>query len=257
MLVDLWSTCRVVIASAASAVVSTSTILSYIHREHLFSYDVLRETEFKHTLYPRALDAQFLNNTTNICTDKDDGDSDFTHVSANATINTTGMCAADTTTTMTPNMSTTSTCYTYCVGDWSMLLTVLTAVMFLAIIHNIIECYNFVAAWNLILEARRVDLAQAYNCRQRARTVQDVLSTHVHVDKMNHFTSCPICLEDFYEQDLVTTCDEGCGNYFHKECLFNWLEYNNTCACCRRDLISPKTKGWVAGFCSFLVGSPC
>jgi hypothetical protein len=252
MLVDLMSTCRLVVASAASAVVSTSSILSLVlmNREHLCSYDLLRESELKHYLCPQAQDTQFYNTTNCSSVDDDDGDSELsTNCSTAAGID--SICSADT---MTP-ISSTYCCYD--VGDWSMWFTVLTAVLFLAVIHNIIAFYNFVAAWNLILEARRVDLAQAYICRQRRRTVQDVIATHVHVDKMNEHTSCPICLEDFYEQDLVTNCDEGCGNYFHKECLFNWLEYNNTCACCRKDLIVPKSKGWISSFCSFVVGIPC
>jgi hypothetical protein len=247
MIADIMSTCRVVVASAAAAVVSTSSILNVLNREHPFSYDLLWETEYKHYLFPQAHDAQFYN-TTHPCinsTDEDDGDCENSTAA--------GICSADTI--LTP-ISSTTCCY-YDLGDWSIEFTVLSAVIFLAVIHNIIACYNFIAAWNLILEARRVDLAQAYMCRQRRRTVQDVLATHVHVDKMNEHTTCPICLEDFYEQDLVTNCDEGCGNYFHKECLFNWLEYNNTCACCRKDLISPKSKGWIASFCSFVVGSPC
>jgi hypothetical protein len=252
MLADLLSTCQVALASAASAIVSTSTIL--MKREH-FSYDLLWETEFIHYLYPKdafSITAHFYNTTTAACTiDEDDVDSEgFTDASTNSAA--TEICSADTT--MTPS---TTTCYEYCVSDWSLFFTLLIAVLFLAVIHNIIALYNFVAAWNLILEARRVDLAAAYNCRQRRRNVQDVLSTHVHVDKMHEHLSCPICLEDFYEQEYVTSCDEGCGNYFHKECLFNWLEYHNTCACCRKDLISPKPHGWMASIFFFLVGSPC
>jgi hypothetical protein len=254
MLVDLMSTCRVVVASAASAVVSASSILNLLNQEqdneHPFSHDLL---EYKHYLFPQATHDTSTNNPC--CIHSTDEADDAGGGECETNITDAGICsAADTI--MTP-ISSTSTYCLYDTGDWSVLFTVLSAVMFLAVIHNIIACYNFIAAWNLILEARRVDLAQAYICRQRRRTVQDVIATHVHVDKMNEHTSCPICLEDFYEQDLVTNCDEGCGNYFHKECLFNWLEYNNTCACCRKDLISPKSKGWIASFCSFVVGSPC
>ena len=278
MLVDLMSACRVVVASAASAVVSTSAILSLVwmwismnanDRQHFCSYDVMRESELKQYLCPlQAPDTHFYNATTcstNPCLSVDEDDaaggdsSEFSSSNSTATgMDSICAAAADATaSTTTAFMTPISSTVCYCAGDWSVWFTVLTAVLFLAIVHNIIACYNFVAAWNLILEARRVDLAQAYVCRNRRRTVQDVLATHVHVDKMNEHTSCPICLEDFYEQDLVTNCDEGCGNYFHKECLFNWLEYNNTCACCRKDLIVPESKGWISSFCSFVVGSPC
>jgi hypothetical protein len=232
MIVDnLMSTYRVV-ATFTTPAVSTVLILplSYLYLD----------------LPPIHLDA--FKKCHSKATEEDDGDSEFIYTSTDTTI-TSIIRTAVADTTMTKFSST-----------WSIVLTVVTVAMSVALIHNLIEFYNFVAAWNLISEVRRVDLAQVYNrrLRQRRRTYQDVLLAHVHVDKMKEHYSCPICLEDFFEQDLVTACDEGCGNYFHKECLFNWLDYSNSCCCCRRDLISPKPKGWTSSFLTFVgVGSFC
>lgn len=45
-----------------------------------------------------------------------------------------------------------------------------------------------------------------------------------------HFNDdCPICLSDS-KTDLIRT---ECGHFFHKKCLQNWLETNNTCPVCR------------------------
>jgi hypothetical protein len=257
MLVDLLPAGGLVLAAAISAVVSTTSTILMKNREHLFfSYDL----KFTHYQYPQdasCITAHFYNTTYPYTTDEvdevDDGGNASEFIPSSENTASSEICSADTT--MTPSTTDAASCWQ--VSDWSIFFTVISAVLFLTVFHYIIALYNFVAAWNLILEARRVDLAAAYNCRQRRRNVQDVLSTHVHVDKMNAHTSCPICLEDFYEQDLVTACDEGCGNYFHKECLFNWLEYHNTCACCRKDLISPKPHGWMTSIFFFLVGSPC
>jgi hypothetical protein len=127
----------------------------------------------------------------------------------------------------------------------------------LTVIHNLIAFYKFVAAWNLIARARRVDLARAYHTKQRRRTVRDCRQTQVHVDSMGcSHMHCPICLEDFYEQEPVTACDDGCQNWFHKECLFDWLEYSNNCPCCRKDLITTRPKGWVSAALA-LLWTPC
>lgn len=62
--------------------------------------------------------------------------------------------------------------------------------------------------------------------------------------------SCPICLNDFNEEEKVTACEEsspataggGCGTYFHNDCLVEWLNrYSDSCPCCRKDLVSPSS----------------
>jgi len=64
----------------------------------------------------------------------------------------------------------------------------------------------------------------------------DVFLTKVYVNK--DFTECSICLEDFHEEDdniykINCPCTE---QFFHKECIANWLEKNCSCPICRKVL---------------------
>ena len=45
---------------------------------------------------------------------------------------------------------------------------------------------------------------------------------------------CPICYCDYKNNDLITDLP-NCGHTFHSECLFKWLETNETCPMCRSD----------------------
>ena len=47
--------------------------------------------------------------------------------------------------------------------------------------------------------------------------------------------ACPICI-DSYDDDpnaIFVGLVKKCGHYFHFECLWNWLELNQTCPICR------------------------
>ena len=121
---------------------------------------------------------------------------------------------------------------------------IVAAILFyfsLSLLYNLIAWYKFVAAWNLILRARRMDMAHAR--RQKSYQQQLLQKTMVHVQCMssnNHNNmSCPICLTDFFEQELVSACDDGCGSWFHRECLFEWLSRSDSCPCCRKDMKPP------------------
>lgn len=109
-----------------------------------------------------------------------------------------------------------------------------TTMMAFGVLYNVMCWYKFHNAWTLISQARHVD-----NSRRRRRlTAQQLETSRIHVDSMCQHMSCPICLVDFYEQDLVTPCDDsGCGNWFHRECLFRWLEESDACPCCRKDML--------------------
>ena len=113
---------------------------------------------------------------------------------------------------------------------------ILTAILFYAAIcvaSAALAWYRFVIAWNLITRAQAgKDDNQPIS--RRKRTLREFLQTHVHVKDMNHHMSCPICLMDFYENEHVTSCEQGCGTWFHKSCLLDWLDrYNDSCPCCR------------------------
>jgi Ring finger domain len=51
-------------------------------------------------------------------------------------------------------------------------------------------------------------------------------------------TCCPVCLEEFYEMDRVSSCEDGCGAWFHRACLTEWLDRSDSCPCCRRDMVT-------------------
>lgn len=42
--------------------------------------------------------------------------------------------------------------------------------------------------------------------------------------------SCPVCLEDFQDKDVLAIC--ACGHVFHKKCLKKWLMVKPTCPMC-------------------------
>ncbi|CAM9369231.1 unnamed protein product [Ectocarpus sp. 8 AP-2014] len=46
--------------------------------------------------------------------------------------------------------------------------------------------------------------------------------------------ACPVCLEAFQAQDVVTLVT--CGHAFHWSCIERWLERSARCPCCRQDL---------------------
>lgn len=47
---------------------------------------------------------------------------------------------------------------------------------------------------------------------------------------------CPICMVDFKETDEITPlpCDEK--HYFHRDCIKSWLEKNNICPLCKKEI---------------------
>lgn len=127
-----------------------------------------------------------------------------------------------------------------------------TAVL-LCMVYHVVSWYKFLAAWNIISRARQLDLSIS---RRRWRlSYRQLQQTQIHFTCMSdqHMT-CPICLTDFYEQELVTACEEGCGHWFHRECLFRWLDHSEACPCCRKDLLTPHTRGWMEELLAGLVG---
>jgi hypothetical protein len=47
---------------------------------------------------------------------------------------------------------------------------------------------------------------------------------------------CPVCLDDVTEEDIYKTI---CSHKFHKKCLIEWIKDNDTCPCCRKEIITP------------------
>ncbi len=56
-------------------------------------------------------------------------------------------------------------------------------------------------------------------------------------------TACPISLEDFEDQHMVTII-RHCGHTFHTEPLMNWFRTNSRCPVCRHDLRETTASPW-------------
>jgi hypothetical protein len=143
--------------------------------------------------------------------------------------------------------------YEYILSSLSAVVFLIAATFFISsavyVTYNLIAWYKFLAAWNLISRANRMDTAIAR--RRRRLSYRQMAKSHVHVECMKQ-TSCSICLDDFFEQDLVTPCDDGCENWFHRKCLFKWLDQSDSCPCCRKDMLTPHRRGWMAEIAAFL-----
>jgi Ring finger domain len=62
-------------------------------------------------------------------------------------------------------------------------------------------------------------------------------STEIVPPQFINDSTCPVCLTPFLSQELITSCEEGCLAWFHRDCLFEWLEHSDYCPCCRQDLL--------------------
>lgn len=147
----------------------------------------------------------------------------------------------------------------YLFKEWTsstgLLFSVLLLYIGLATITNIVVLYKFIATWNQITvslrEQNRVCAKYANLPATRRQTCQEALKPSRY-NGLECITSaaatCPICLLDLQNQDFVVSCDVGCGTTFHKNCIYNWLEFkgNNdsvasenhtSCPCCRKEMI--------------------
>ena len=51
------------------------------------------------------------------------------------------------------------------------------------------------------------------------------------IEKYKHKYECSICMEDLSKETLKVV---KCGHFFHKDCIKQWLNNNNTCPLCRK-----------------------
>ena len=49
--------------------------------------------------------------------------------------------------------------------------------------------------------------------------------------------TCAICLDEFFVGELINDSRE-CQHFFHKDCLFGWLDQHDVCPCCRRIMVT-------------------
>jgi Ring finger domain len=173
----------------------------------------------------------------------------------------------------------------YLFKEWTsstgLLCSILLMYIGLVTITNVIVVYKFIATWNQITvslrEQNRVCTKYANVPSTRRQTCHEALKpSRYNCDECDTLAPCPICLLDVQNQDIVVSCEEGCGTKYHKNCLYNWLDFkgNNdeligdnhtSCPCCRKELLgivsSKPTTNCTSGFVtemSTLVGYyPC
>lgn len=162
-------------------------------------------------------------------------------------------------------------CYLF--EEWTsstgLLFAFLMLYILLVAVANLIVCYKFISTWNLITLSLR---EQNRACRKlgttsRRRTCHEALTVRRYQEKyFDSACTCPVCLIDIQDQELVASCDKGCHAVFHRDCLFEWLEYKNdcdvkreshtSCPCCRQELlwvaastplVVTTTSGWLTG----------
>lgn len=139
------------------------------------------------------------------------------------------------------------------VGSFSVQAWLLVGAVFLltaCVLYNVIFWYKFLSAWNSISRVHRMELSIVRH--RRRQSYRNLIQSHVHVDTMSEHMSCPICMNDFFEQELVTSCDDGCGSWYHRACLIKWLDQSDNCPCCRKDMLTPHKKNWCSTIVSFI-----
>ena len=120
----------------------------------------------------------------------------------------------------------------------------------ISVYSNAVECYNFVAAWNMISRANRMDL-EIMNIRKsaaikRRKATEEALCTRPYRDVFfPKEATCPVCLLEFERSDAVSSCSDSnadkskvpCCHIFHKECITLWLQNHSNCPCCRHEIL--------------------
>ena len=59
-------------------------------------------------------------------------------------------------------------------------------------------------------------------------------------DEYKQRSSCPICRKRFQTGDQVCSSRNiQCRHQFHKQCIFNWLQYQPACPICNQEYLIP------------------
>ena len=67
---------------------------------------------------------------------------------------------------------------------------------------------------------------------RRERALLAISISEHHINNNNTITSsCPICTFDFKLEEEASQVQ--CGHLYHRPCISEWLDYNNTCPVCR------------------------
>jgi hypothetical protein len=147
----------------------------------------------------------------------------------------------------------------YFFAEWTsstgILFFILILYISLVTITNIVVVYKFIATWNQITvslrEQNRVCIKYASITSTRRQTCQEALKpSRYQLDEngSSSYTACPICLVDIKDQEYIASCEMGCGTLFHRDCIYEWLDYkqdsndvpsenHTSCPCCRKELL--------------------
>lgn len=63
---------------------------------------------------------------------------------------------------------------------------------------------------------------------------EPILYSNIKSKYLETTTCCPVCFEDFNENDEVILLK--CDHFYHSECVNNFILYNPTCPVCREDI---------------------
>jgi hypothetical protein len=153
-------------------------------------------------------------------------------------------------------------CQVYLFTEWTsstgLLFSVFLLYLSLVTITNIVVVYKFIATWNQITvslrEQNRVCAKYSQFTTTRRLTCPEALPPSRYQESPAALPACcPICLIDIQDQEYIASCDEGCATVFHKDCIYEWLDYksaehdvlsmeNHTCCpCCRKELLGITT----------------
>eukprot|EP00438_Fugacium_kawagutii_P011454 Skav234944 [mRNA] locus=scaffold2817:29155:30997:- [translate_table: standard] len=120
---------------------------------------------------------------------------------------------------------------------------VIDAIMAFAIVNIALTVFMFVNIIGLAYFFRmllRMGLVQSAKAAPEGSLEASTQPVTVQEAQEAEAEQCPICLEDFGEDDgLEILRTVKCQHYFHVKCLKDWLQVNRDCPLCREDLAKP------------------
>jgi len=88
----------------------------------------------------------------------------------------------------------------------------------------------FISFTSTLFEIFRYIIQSCLKTRQKRSLVIRILTS---IDEeLNDY--CSICLDKYVKDDRLILL--SCNHYFHEDCLLPWIDHNNTCPHCRRNI---------------------
>ena len=114
---------------------------------------------------------------------------------------------------------------------------------------TIISCYCIYKKW--INRRRRQEIENLHNNSESSVSMLSVfeqdfipINTDLLMNSLNNFIlaidkedNCPICLDELQRNEIVSVLN--CGHFYHKDCLFKWIDQKKyKCPVCRDAVFS-------------------